>query len=443
MFSYRISSHRRTLHIKSWLIAAAMMLPALWATAGHGDQSRIRLLEINGTINPVTAEYVGRNIRESAQAGEKLVLILMDTPGGLDTSMRVMVKDILASSAPVAVYVSPSGARAASAGAIVALAADFCVMAPGTNIGAAHPVAIGEQPDKVMQEKILNDMTAYVEGIAAKRGRNAEAAARMVRNSLSLSADKALESGIADLIASDRTELLRMLEGKSVRRGETISVLRLADAAVEHRPMSTRERILDAICNPNVAYLLMMLGFLGLFFEISNPGVILPGAIGGISLILSFFAFQTLPVNYAGVLLIVLALVLFIAEINIVSHGMLTVGGVVSMVLGSLLLFESPEPFFRVSWSVILTTVLLVTAFALFVIRKAVTVHRRQPLSGSEGLIGEKGVADSDIMPEGKVFVRGEYWDAWSDETIVSGDRIAVLELEGMRLKVRKVGKDG
>jgi membrane-bound serine protease (ClpP class) len=423
---------------RACLVCAVFLFALLTVSAGYGKQGKIRLLEISGPVNPVTAEYIGRNIRESARSGDRLVLIEMDTPGGLESSMRQIVKDILSGTVPVAVHVAPSGARAASAGALIALAADFCVMAPGTNIGAAHPVTIGEQPDKVMQEKMLNDLTAYVEGIAARRGRNVETAGKMVRNSLSLSADKALEARVIDFIAADQSELLRKLDGKYVRRGESVSVLRLADAPVERHDMSTREKILDTISNPNIAYLLMMLGFLGLFFELSNPGVILPGVIGGISLILAFFAFQTLPVNYAGVLLILLGLVCFIAEIKIVSHGMLAVGGVVSMILGSLLLFESPEPFFRVSWSVILTTVLLVAGFALFVIRKAVSAHRRKPSSGREGLIGERGVADSDITPEGKVFVRGEYWEAWSDEAIIRGEKIIVIGLEGMRVKVQR-----
>lgn len=423
---------------RSWLAAMFFLLLMATAVAGTGKQAKVRLLEIDGPINPVTAEYVDRNIKWAADRGDSLVLIEMDTPGGLDTSMRIIVKGILSSPVPVAVFVSPSGARAASAGAIIAMAADVCAMAPGTNIGAAHPVAVGEQPDKVMQEKLLNDMTAYVEGIAARRGRSVETAGRMVRYSLSLSADKAVEAKVADLIAQDRADLLGKLDGREIRRGESISNLRVAGAAVERHGMTRREKILDAISNPNIAYLLMMLGMLGLFFELSNPGVILPGVIGGISLILAFFAFQTLPVNYAGVLLILLALVLFVAEIKIVSHGMLTVGGVVSMILGSLLLFESPEPFLRLSWSVILTTVGMVTAFALFVVRKAVTAHRRRPSSGWEGLIGERGYAETDVMPEGKAFVHGEYWEAWSDESIAKGDRIVVVELDGMRVKVRK-----
>ncbi|KAF0221537.1 MAG: hypothetical protein FD174_306 [Geobacteraceae bacterium] len=420
-------------------IIAIFFLLACSLTVFAG-KSEIRIVTVNGPVNPVTADYLRRNLREAPLHADRLVLIEMDTPGGLDSAMREIVKDIFASPVPVAVYVAPSGARAASAGAVIALAADFCAMAPGTNIGAAHPVTVGEKPDKTMQEKIVNDAEAYVEGIARKRGRNIDLAKNMVRASVSLSAEKALEGNVIDLIAANRAELLKKLDGRSISRDGKSIILHLAGAEVKKYEMGARERILNAISNPNVAYVLLMLGFLGLFFELSNPGVILPGVIGGISLILAFFAFQTLPVNYAGVLLILLALVLFIAEIKIVSHGMLTVGGVVSMILGSLLLFESPEPYLRVSWSVILATVLATAAFFAFAVTKAVKAHHRQPTTGEEGLVGEGGRAESDLAPEGKIFVRGEYWDAWSDEPIAAGEKIVVTGVEGMRLKVKKAG---
>jgi membrane-bound serine protease (ClpP class) len=404
----------------------------------QANQTTIRLLKITGPINPATAVYFDRNLQESARKRDALVLLELDTPGGLDSSMREIVKKIFSSPVPIAVYVAPSGSRAASAGAIIALAADFCVMAPGTSIGAAHPVSLGGKSDAVMQEKIVNDMLAYVEGIAEQRNRNPGIVRQMVSKSLSLSAEKALEEKVIDFLAVDRSELIRKLNGKTVRRAGGSFQLNLVGAEVVSHEMTTREKILDVIGDPNIAYLLMMLGFLGLFFELSTPGAILPGVIGGISLILAFFAFQTLPVNYAGVLLILLALILFIAEIKIVSHGMLTVGGVLAMILGSLLLFDSPEPYVKVSLGLILTTVFLVAGFAVFVIRKAISVHRRKPASGKEGLIGEKGYADSDIMPEGKVFVRGEYWDAWSDSPVSRSEKIIVVEVEGMKVKVEK-----
>jgi membrane-bound serine protease (ClpP class) len=259
----------------------------------------------------------------------------------------------------------------------------------------------------------------------------------MVRESISLSADKALEMRVIDLVARDRSDLLRQLEGHRLSRDGREQILHLAGAEVIQARMGAVERILNIISSPDMAYVLMMLGMLGLFFELSNPGVVLPGVIGGISLILAFFAFQTLPVNYAGVMLILLALVLFVAEIKVVSHGMLTVGGVVAMVLGSLLLFESPEPYLRVSRGVILMTVLATTGFFTIVVAKALRVHRQRPTTGREGLIGLEGRAESRIDPEGKVYVRGEYWDAWSDKPISAGSRVMVEAVEEMRLKVK------
>lgn len=422
--------------MKNAVLLLVLLMTAV--TVCHAGQTTIRLLEIDGPINPATALYVIRNLQESAQSKEALVLVEMDTPGGLDSSMREIVKNIFSSQVPVVAYVSPSGSRAASAGAIITLASDYCAMAPGTSIGAAHPVTIGNKPDAIMQEKILNDMLAYVEGIAVKRDRNVETVRQMVSKSLSLSAEKALEGKVIDFLAGNRTELVSMLNGKTIQRVSGTYTLDLSDAKITLHEMTTREKILDVIGDPNIAYLLMMLGFIGLFFELSNPGVILPGVIGAISLILAFSAFQTLPVNYAGVLLILLALILFIAEIKIVSHGMLTVGGVIAMIFGSLLLFDTPEPYVKLSMSIILITVFLVTGFAVFVIKKAVAVHRIKPVSGKEGLVGEKGFADSDIMPEGKVIVRGEYWDAWSDNPISQGEKITVVSVEDMKVKVEK-----
>jgi membrane-bound serine protease (ClpP class) len=400
---------------------------------------QVSVVTVNGPINPVTADYLRRNLQEAANRGDRLLLIEMDTPGGLDSSMREIVKDIFASPVPVAVFVAPSGARAASAGAVIAISADISAMAPGTNIGAAHPVAIGEKPDKVMEAKLLNDAEAYLEGIARKRGRNVDLAKKMVRESISIPAEKALTENVIDLIADNRQDLMQKLEGRHIMHEGRETVLRLSGVQLLHHEMGTRESILNAISDPNVAYVLMMLGLMGLFFELSNPGVILPGVIGGISLILALFAFQTLPVNYAGVLLILLAIVLFIAEIKIVSHGMLTVGGVIAMLLGSLLLFQSPDSYLRVSWSVILPTVIMTTLFFVFAATKAVSAHRHKPVTGREGLVGEEGNAVTDIMPEGKVFVRGEYWDAESSERISKGEKVVVTELEGLRVKVRKV----
>jgi membrane-bound serine protease (ClpP class) len=411
----------------------------LWSALAFAEPATIRVVDLQDPITPVTARFLQRNLDEAARQAETLVLIELDTPGGLDTAMREIVKEIFASLAVVVVYVAPSGARAASAGAIICLSADVCAMAPGTNIGAAHPVTLGEKVDSTMEAKMVNDAEAYVESISRQRGRDATLARQMVRDSLSLSADKALEGKVIDLIARDRADLLQQLEGRTLLKGGRELVLQLQGAQVTAAEMTKVERIRNAISNPNVAYVLMMLGMLGIFFELSNPGVILPGVIGTISLLLALFAFQTLPVNYAGVLLILLALVLLIAEINVVSYGMLTVGGLVAMVLGSLLLFDSPEPWLRLSWKVILMTVLVAAGFFVLIVRKAVTAQRRPQTTGREGLIGEEGTALSSIDPEGKVFIHGEYWDAHSDAAIAAGDRVMIEAVEGMQLKVRKI----
>jgi membrane-bound serine protease (ClpP class) len=420
------------------LIMAVIAVVAL-AAPGAAERARIRVIGISDPITPITAHFLHRSLNEAARQQDRLVLIEMDTPGGLDTAMREMVRDIMASPVPVAVHVAPSGARAASAGAVIALAADVCAMAPGTTIGAAHPVALGEKSDKTMEAKVLNDAVAYVEGIARTRGRNEDLARQMVRNSLAVSAERALAGRVIDLMARDRSDLLQQLDGRQLMRSGKATVLRLAGAETVVAEMGEVERILSAISNPNIAYILMMLGMMGLFFELSNPGAILPGVIGGICLILAFFAFQALPVNYAGFLLILLALVFLVAEIKVVSHGMLTVGGVVAMVLGSLLLFESSAPFLRVSRSVILVTALSTAGFFSIVVAKALRAQRQRPVTGQEGLIGQAGTAESGIAPAGgKVFVAGEYWDAWSDEPIDAGSRITVEAVEGMRLKVKR-----
>lgn len=417
-----------------FLICLMAVLPC----AGSTGQAQISVVTVNGPINPVVAEYLQQNLEDAAKRRDRLFLVEMDTPGGLDSAMRDIIKEVMASPVPVAVYVAPSGGRAASAGAIIGLSADLLAMAPGTTIGAAHPVNMGEQPGKTMEEKILNDAEAYAEGIARKRGRNIELARRMVRESISLSAEKALEGKVIDLLASSRSELLEKLEGRRIMRDGRETVLNLKGVAVRQYDMGTRQKILNAISNPNVAFILMTLGMMGLFFELSNPGVILPGVIGGISLLLAFFAFQTLPVNYVGLLLILLALILFIAEIKIVSQGMLTVGGVIAMLLGSLLLFRSSEPYLRLSWSVILVTVLMTSLFFIVVVSKTVAALRTKPVTGSEGLVGEGGVAETEIAPQGKVFVRGEYWDAVSDEPIAGGEPVTVVAVHGMRLTVRR-----
>jgi len=403
-----------------------------------GQDPQVGLISLRGPINPVTTSFLKENLAAAGKRGDRLLLVELDTPGGLDAAMREAVQAIFGAPVPVVVYVAPSGARAASAGAVIGLSADILAMAPGTNIGAAHPVGLGGKPDPVMEAKQVNDAEAYIEGIAAKRGRNVELARKMVRQSISLSAEAALAQKVIDLVAPSRQDLLAQLEGRKLQRGGKETVLHLAGARVVSHEMGTRDKILDAISSPDVAYMLMLLGILGLFFELSNPGVILPGVIGGISLLLSFFALQTLPVNYAGIALILLGIVLFIAEIKVVSYGMLAVGGVVSMVLGSLILFPSPEPYLRLSWEVIAATVGVTAVFFAVVITKVIQAHRESPITGVEGMIGELGVADTDLAPEGKVLLRGEYWNASCAQPVQKGEKVRVVGVTGLRLTVQK-----
>lgn len=410
------------------------------------DRPYIGAVRISGPINPVVAEFVAEQLVRVNRENAAAFLLELDTPGGLDTSMRQIIKGILGSDIPVVVYVSPSGARAASAGALISLAADFAVMAPGTNIGAAHPVAIGggqKAPDDVMMNKVVEDAAAYARSLAARRGRDQVWAEKMVRDSLSISAAEALRHGVIDLIAEDLPDLLQKLDGREYRRADESRVLACRDASVVVATMDWRQKILNAISDPNVAYMLLMLGMLGVFFEISQPGVVLPGAVGAIALLLALFAFQTLPVNYVGMLLILLALVLFVLEVKVTSFGMLTIGGMISMTFGSLMLFEDSAPFLQLSRAVIASTVLVTTGFCLLVLYFVVRTQRRKFVSGREGMVGLTGEALTEVYRSGQVFVRGEYWTAFSVEPIAAGEVIEVVRLaDDMRLEVRRGNED-
>ncbi len=393
--------------------------------------------EVEGIIGPVTAEFIVHAIDRAEQDGAGLLIIGLDTPGGLDPSMRIIVKRIFNARVPICIYVYPPGARAASAGVFITMAAHIAAMAPGTNIGAAHPVAMGQQMDSTMAEKVTNDAVAYIRSIARKRGRNEAWAERAVRESVSLPAKDAVDQGVVDLLADNLEDLLKKLDGRAIAMdGDTIT-LETKGAEIRRIRMGLRERILSILANPNVAYILLVLGFYGLFFELSNPGAILPGVLGAISLILAFYSFQTLPVNYAGVLLIVLAMILFIAEIKIQSHGMLALGGGVSLLMGSLMLFNTDVPFLRVSWATIAWVLGLTLLFFFVVVAKGIQAQRRKPTTGLEGMIGLKGEAKTRITPQGgTVLVHGELWRAISQTEIPKGARVIVKGYEGMTLFV-------
>ena len=423
------------------LLAAALVL---LASAAHAET--VMLVDVEGVISPVTVRIVSSAVEKARDARALALVVRLDTPGGLERSMRSIVQSILNSDVPVLVWVGPTGARAASAGVFITMAAHVAAMAPATNLGAAHPVAVGGgSTDKESMKKIENDAAAFVRTIATTRGRNAEWAEKAVRESVSATEREAVKLRIVDLVADSVVDLLDKSDGRTVKTAKGDVVLKVRGATVTPIEIGFRDRILNVITDPNVAYVLMMLGMLGLFFELSNPGVILPGVIGGISLILAFFAFQSLPLNYAGLLLILFGAVLFIAEIKVVSHGILSIGGVVSLLLGSLMLFDAPPGMeLRVSWLVVGTTVALTAGMFLTVITVGVRALARRPTTGSEGLVGLTGVVRAESGSEAQVLVHGELWRAVTDGPALEvGDTVRVVAVEGLTVKVVKADAQG
>jgi len=385
------------------------------------------------------SEFISKNIDVADKDNAEAVVIELDTPGGLDTSMRSIVKKINASRTPVIVYVSPGGARAASAGVFITMAAHVAAMAPGTNIGAAHPVGVGGKMDKTMAEKAENDAAAYIISIAEKRKRNAEWAEKAVRESLSITENDALKMNVIDFVSTDLKSLLSSIDKKEVETSIGKHTISTSGVNIKYIEMSVRHKILDIISDPNIAYLLMLLGFYGIFFELTNPGAIFPGVIGALSLILALYSFQTLPVNYAGVMLIVLGIVLFILEIKVTSFGMLTIGGIISMTIGSIMLFDSPLPFISLSLKVILPAVIITALFFSLTIYLVVKAYKRKPVTGTEGLAGLAGEAKTEIHDRGQVFIHGEIWSAWSEEAIKAGEKVVVVEVDNLTLKVKAI----
>ncbi|MBM4136932.1 MAG: nodulation protein NfeD [Nitrospira sp.] len=423
------------------MIIPLILLFLFFSSTAFSEEPKrdVMVITINGVISPVSAEYIGKSIKKANEKKVEALIIELDTPGGLDTSMRNIVKDIIGSEVPIIVYVSPSGSRAASAGVFITLAAHIAAMAPGTNIGAAHPVGIGEKMDKVMAEKATNDAAAYIKSLAERNNRNVKWAEDAVRKSISATGEEALKMKVIDIVSKDLNTLLSDVDGKKVRTVMGEKVLKTAKAKVMREELGVRHKILNLISDPNVAYILMLLGFYGLFFELTNPGAIFPGVIGGICLILAFYAFQTLPVNYAGLLLIILAIILFILEVKIVSHGVLSIGGVISMIIGSLMLFESPAPFMKLSLYTILPATIITTLFFTVTLGLAFRAYKRRPVTGSEGLIGMEGIAITDITKdEGMVSLHGERWSAYSDAPVSKGEKVIIEAVSGLKVKVKR-----
>jgi len=423
---------------------AVLLLPALAGAAAAPVAAPVAKLEIDGVISPVTLRLVESAIERARADGAQALIIQLDTPGGLERSMRAIVQRMLNAQVPVIVYVGPTGARAASAGVFITMAAHVAAMAPATNIGAASPVAMGGGADKTMMKKIENDAAAFIRTVATERGRNAEWAEKAVRQAVSVTEREAVKLRVVDFVADSIPDLLDKAHGRTVKTSRGTVTLATRGALVKPIEIGFRDRLLHIITDPNVAYVLMMLGMLGLFFELSTPGAILPGVIGGISLILAFFAFQSLPINYAGLLLILFGIVLFIAEIKVVSHGILAIGGTVAMMLGSIMLFDAPEVGVRVSWWVVVPTVGSTAALFLWVVAAGVRALARRASGGGPGMIGETGVARGALAPEGQVAIHGEIWRAIAEgPPLAEGARVRVVDVQGLTLKVVAAGDEG
>ena len=422
------------------LVLALLTIPVVASPA----PAPVATIEIEGVISPVTLRLVGIAIDRAQAERAQALVIQLDTPGGLERSMRAIVQRMMNAEVPVVVYVAPTGARAASAGVFITMAAHVAAMAPATNIGAASPVALGGGADKTMMKKVENDAAAFIRTVALERGRNADWAEKAVREAVAITEREALKLKVIDLVADSVPDLLEKIDGRTIKLPKGTVTLATKGAPVRPIEIGFRDRFLNIITDPNVAYVLMMLGMLGLFFELSNPGVILPGVIGGISLILAFFAFQSLPINYAGLLLILFGIVLLVAEIKIVSHGILAIGGIVSMALGSLMLFDSPEVGFRVSWWVIAPTVGATAGLFLFVVAAGVRALGRPPATGAEGLVGKTATVRERLGPEGQVMVSGEIWRAVAEgEPLEPGAQVRIVAVDGLTLKVAKAEAKG
>ncbi len=399
-------------------------------------------IKIDGSINPATASFIHDAIEKAKNEKAACLLIHLNTPGGLLKSTRVIVSDMLDSPVPIIVYVSPGGAHAGSAGVFITLAANIAAMAPGTNIGAAHPVALQAAMDSTMNEKATNDAAAFIRAIAEKRNRNLQWAENAVRRSYSYSETEALEDSVIDLIAKNEQDLLNNVDGKQVELNEGTITLRTKNASIESLKMSFVEKLLDIISDPNIAYILLLLGMYGIMFELYNPGAILPGIVGVISLILAFYSMHSLPINYAGLALIIFGVILFLLELKIVSHGLLAIGGVISLLLGSMMLIRSGSSLemVKISRSVIIAATVVSALFFLFIIGFGMKAQRLKVVTGVEALIGDTGEVMDLLDPAGTVKVQGEIWNAESLSGMIGkGQKVRIKEMKNLKLYVEQV----
>jgi membrane-bound serine protease (ClpP class) len=416
------------------VLVAAVALAAPRPPTGEG---RVLAVRLEGPVSPVMDEILQGALARAERQGYRALLLEIDTPGGLESSMRQMIKRLLPAPVPTIAWIAPSGARAASAGVFVTMAADVAAMAPGTNIGAATPVNLQGGMDSTLSRKATNDAAAFARTVARQRGRNVEWAEQAVRKAVAASETEAVELGIVDFVAATEAEVLAKADGRSWRRGEKSRTLAVRGLPIDHIELGFRQRLLGLLADPSVAYILLMLGFYGLLFELQNPGAILPGVVGGICLILAFFALSTLPVNYAGIALIVLAIVFFIAEIKVTSHGLLAAGGIVAMVLGSLFLFEGETA--RLSGGLIAGVTLATATFFLLIVGAGLRAQRRKVATGPQSLIGKRAVVVDGLAPDGRVRVGDELWSARGEAAAEVGSEVEITGIDGLTLRVRPV----
>ncbi|MBI5254117.1 MAG: nodulation protein NfeD [Euryarchaeota archaeon] len=417
------------------MLNKAVILFLLSFSCVYAAEEQVYVLKVEGVIDPIVSDYIRRGI-STAEKENAALIIQLDTPGGLDTSMRSIIQDILNSEIPVVVYVHPQGARAASAGSFILVASHVAAMTPGTNIGAAHPVAM--MGNASVSEKIVNDAAAYMKSLAELKKRNVSLAASFVYNSTSITAAEALNSGTADLIADDYDSLLSQLDGRRVEVKSGEKILHTKNARRIELPMSAREEFLHIISNPNITYLLFLAGIYGIIFELSNPGAILPGVVGGICILLALWSFQALSVSAAGAALIIFAIVLFTAEVMAPTHGILAAGGIIALFLGSLMLIE--EPFIKISLGVVAPATVFTALFFAFALGLAIKAQRRRPTTGIEGMVGLVGVAREELNPEGSIFIRGELWRARAKSGAIQKDKkIKVVGADNLVLIVEEV----
>lgn len=422
-------------------ISFILLLLGILLADNTGQQTNVTLITYDGAITPACSDFIKLGIESAIKNKSECLIIKLNTPGGLLKSTRVIVSDILESKIPVVVYVSPGGAQAASAGVFITMAAHIAAMSSGTNIGAAHPVSLQGEQDSIMSEKATNDAAAFIRSISEKRNRNIKWAEDAVRKSLSLSETEALKQNVIDLISPNIEDLLKKINGREIETVVGKKVLNTVNANINEVEMTFSLKFLTVLSDPNIAYILFMIGLYGLLFEIFNPGVIFPGVIGGICIILAFYSMHTLPINYAGLALIVFAIILFVLEIKVVSHGILSIGGVISLIFGSIMLInvESGLEVVKISWEVIALFVLLTLLFFAFAITLGIKAQRRKPTTGVEGLIKEIGEAITDLNPEGEVRVHGEIWKAETIEgKIDSKNIVEIVDVQNLKLKVKK-----